>query len=314
MPDAFLITGATGLQGGSTARLLLSAGQIVYAFVRDPLSPEAKLLQALGAVLVRGSFDDPSSITSAFSLASHPVTGVFLNTYPSFTTPTFEIDTAKAFVSAALASGTVKNFVVSTVYNANIAVPDPSTYPFLAAYYRSKSGVEEVIRDAGFASYTILRPCWLNHNYLLPGASYHFPAWRSRQITVSYPTNYRQPHLDALDVGKFAAPALQGLAVYQNKEIDLVGEYLTWSDVAEKLGKAAETVVKVHYRSEKETNDLLTSGTLPTIQSQVWASKNKREEVDVKALEREFGVTVMTLDEWLVGAKEKLKIGFGVEA
>jgi uncharacterized protein YbjT (DUF2867 family) len=65
-PDRWvLVFGATGKQGGSTARHLLRRGWAVHAFVRDPLKPAALELQRLGATLVRGDLDDIDSIRRA---------------------------------------------------------------------------------------------------------------------------------------------------------------------------------------------------------------------------------------------------------
>lgn len=60
-----VVTGATGRQGGATARALLSRGWTVHALVRDPNKPEALALEEAGAVLVRGNLDDVASLDAA---------------------------------------------------------------------------------------------------------------------------------------------------------------------------------------------------------------------------------------------------------
>ena len=57
-----LVIGATGQQGGATARHLLERGRTVRALVRDPASPAAMALGRAGADLVMGDLDDPSSL------------------------------------------------------------------------------------------------------------------------------------------------------------------------------------------------------------------------------------------------------------
>lgn len=91
MAPIILVTAATGIQGGSTARSLLAKGVNVRAFVRDPSSEPALALQNLGAELVKGDFDDLPGIATAVS----GVSGVFLNTWPSFTDPDAEVRYAK---------------------------------------------------------------------------------------------------------------------------------------------------------------------------------------------------------------------------
>ncbi|MFV2085721.1 NmrA family NAD(P)-binding protein [Micromonospora sp. LOL_021] len=60
-----LVIGATGKQGGATARALLERGVAVRALVRDASSDAARALRERGAELVRGDLDDPASLLAA---------------------------------------------------------------------------------------------------------------------------------------------------------------------------------------------------------------------------------------------------------
>lgn len=60
-----LVTGATGRQGGATARALLAAEVPVRALVRDPQSKSAQEIEALGAELVRADLSDRTSLGPA---------------------------------------------------------------------------------------------------------------------------------------------------------------------------------------------------------------------------------------------------------
>jgi uncharacterized protein YbjT (DUF2867 family) len=69
-----LVTGATGAQGGSVARYLLQDGKFaVRCLTRNPGSAKALALQDAGGEIVRGDFDDFTSL----SLAMSGVYGVF---------------------------------------------------------------------------------------------------------------------------------------------------------------------------------------------------------------------------------------------
>ena len=58
-----LITGATGQQGGATARALAGKGFKLRALTRNPDSDVAKALAAAtGAELVKGDLDDEASL------------------------------------------------------------------------------------------------------------------------------------------------------------------------------------------------------------------------------------------------------------
>lgn len=53
-----LISGATGQQGGATARALAGKGFRIRALTRNPDSDAAKAIAATGAELVKGELDD----------------------------------------------------------------------------------------------------------------------------------------------------------------------------------------------------------------------------------------------------------------
>jgi uncharacterized protein YbjT (DUF2867 family) len=63
--NVILVTGATGRQGGATARELSSRGWAVHALVRDPDKPEAQALRQHGVTLVRGDLEDPAGLDAA---------------------------------------------------------------------------------------------------------------------------------------------------------------------------------------------------------------------------------------------------------
>jgi uncharacterized protein YbjT (DUF2867 family) len=60
-----LVIGATGQQGGATARALLRRGRTVRALVRDPDAPAAVALRHAGGHLVPGDLDAPGSLRAA---------------------------------------------------------------------------------------------------------------------------------------------------------------------------------------------------------------------------------------------------------
>lgn len=90
-----LVTGATGKQGGTTARRLLAGGWPVRALVRDPAAPAAVALAAAGAQLARGDFDDPASLPPALDGAA-----------AVFDVPTVTFGPAEADLEAALTGTT----------------------------------------------------------------------------------------------------------------------------------------------------------------------------------------------------------------
>jgi nucleoside-diphosphate-sugar epimerase len=120
MPKKFLITSASGSQGGSTARELLKQGYKVHDL---PVLP---------------------SVATAIEC----VDGVFLNSFPDFKDPDGEVRQAQNIVDAAKAAKAVKTVVVSTVHkaaeSAELTALKPE-YPFLKYYSARKAGVERVV-------------------------------------------------------------------------------------------------------------------------------------------------------------------------
>ncbi|KAK7039623.1 NmrA domain-containing protein [Favolaschia claudopus] len=307
----FLITSATGRQGASTARILLAQGHKVHALVRDTTSPASLDLQSLGAILFGGGFDDVASINAAIK----GVDGVFLNTFPNLQDPNGETRTAETFVAAARAAGTVKSFVVSTVFRAN-EQEDWSKlkddFPFLSLYFTSKSGVEKVIRASGF-TYTILRPGWLMHNYIGFATSFHWPDYPTKRlITVSVPREWQLDHFDAADVGQFAAAALLEPERYRGKEIDLVSEWFTFDEVAKHLSDTIGAEVKVKYRTPEETAEARKK--LPTIERQLYASGgHEKTRPDASTLAA-YGFRLTTFREFLEREKSEIRKTVGIDA
>ena len=105
-----LVTGATGSQGGATARHLLKKGFKVRAFVRDDTKPSAIELKNHGAELFKGTLDDKNSIKGALN----GVYGVF--SVQNFWEHGYdkEVHQGKNTADAAKEAG-IKHFVYSSV-------------------------------------------------------------------------------------------------------------------------------------------------------------------------------------------------------
>ncbi|PYH43922.1 putative NAD dependent epimerase/dehydratase [Aspergillus saccharolyticus JOP 1030-1] len=71
MEKQIVITGVTGVQGGSVARTYLQLpGWKVRGVTRNPASPKAQELQSRGVEIVPGDLNDPSSLEAAFQEAN----------------------------------------------------------------------------------------------------------------------------------------------------------------------------------------------------------------------------------------------------
>ena len=70
MKKTIAVLGATGIQGGSVARVLLdSQNWLVRGITRNPDGEKAKALAALGVDVVAGTLDDVESLAKAFQVS-----------------------------------------------------------------------------------------------------------------------------------------------------------------------------------------------------------------------------------------------------
>jgi uncharacterized protein YbjT (DUF2867 family) len=134
-----LVTGATGLQGGSVARHLLgSARYSVRALTRDRSSQPARVLAAAGAKLVQGDLGDSDSLTRAMD-----------GCYGAFGVTDFwehqeeEYHHGKNLADAAAAAG-IEHLVLSTL--PSVAKVDPSLD---VPHFETKARVERYARELG---------------------------------------------------------------------------------------------------------------------------------------------------------------------
>jgi uncharacterized protein YbjT (DUF2867 family) len=134
-----LVIGATGQQGGATARHLLERDRTVRALVRDPASPAANALQRAGANPVVGDLDDPSSLRTAMEGAHEVFLVLTMMAGPKISPEgvVAEERRGKAVADLARESG-IEHLVYSSLNRASACSG--------IAYYESKARIEERIR------------------------------------------------------------------------------------------------------------------------------------------------------------------------
>jgi uncharacterized protein YbjT (DUF2867 family) len=137
MPEKKIIavTGATGAQGGGLVRAILqdkSGEYLVRALTRDPQSPKAGALKALGAEVVAANLDDRDSLRDAF----HGAYGAFCVTFFwDHFSPEKENAHAKTMAGAANKAG-VHHVIWSTLEDTRRWVPasDPRMPTLMGRY------------------------------------------------------------------------------------------------------------------------------------------------------------------------------------
>ncbi|MDX3108879.1 NmrA family NAD(P)-binding protein [Nonomuraea angiospora] len=242
-PAPVLVTGATGQQGGATARALLAAGVPVRALVRDPATDRAKAVEALGAELVTGDLNDRDSVIRA----ARGARAVFSVQMPALKAGAFdfasEVTQAVNLVEGALAAG-VPQFVHTSVSGAGQHTEAPgwaegrwaSMEPVLGA----KAGAQDRVREAGFPHWTIIKPGFFMENFL-PSVAYLLPRGVEGGLATVLRPGTRLSLVAVEDIGTAAAAAIAAPERFDGVELELASDYLTMTDIAKVLSRALGT-------------------------------------------------------------------------
>lgn len=229
--DLIVITGATGQQGGATARELLAAGHRVRAMTRRPEGDAAAALRELGAEVVRGDLDDRASLEQAFAGAW----GLYSvqNTWEAGVEQ--EEVQGKLAAEVARAAG-VQHLVYASVGSAHRETGIP--------HFDNKARVEETIRSLGFPSHTIVRPVFFMENFLSP---WFRPAIDEGTLALGIKPGTKLQMIAVADIGTYGRLAFERHEALNGRALDIAGDELTPPEMADLIGKAAGRTV-THYQ------------------------------------------------------------------
>lgn len=280
-----LVTGATGKQGGATARALIADGAHVRALVRNPATGTARALAELGIELVVGDLDDATSLVPACG----GVYGVFSVQNPDF--DNLEADTEAVrglnLIRAAKAAD-VTHFIQTTATGCG-------------EYYRRsgwgerrgeinsvviKGYLEDQVREAGFSRWTVLRPAFFMENipFIL----------RGDRLVTAYDPKAPVPMISVDDIGKVAAGAFGEPDRFNGAAIELAGDLLTMPEVAATLSAAWGHTVEAPVLTPAEV--IAEGFMVPMVEAQEW-----HNEIGLPArpeIADTFGLRLTSLRQW----------------
>jgi uncharacterized protein YbjT (DUF2867 family) len=219
-----LVTGATGQQGGSLARLLFQKKHKVYALTRNAQSSSAQDLRNKGANIVKGDLDDSDSLEHAVK----DVESVFLMGTPFEDGTEGETRRGKLMADIAKENG-IEHLVYSSVANAdkNTGIP----------HFESKYKVEQHIKNLGIP-YTIIGPTFFMENLLGPELEQGQLA-----LPLSPSSILQQSALQ--NIAEFSSLVLEGREPFLGKRIDTASDEVTGEQAAEILSN--ELGYKIKY-------------------------------------------------------------------
>ncbi|WP_217167954.1 NmrA/HSCARG family protein [Streptomyces sp. AC512_CC834] len=244
-----LVTGATGRQGGATTRALLRSGIAVRALVRDPSTDRAAAVEALGAELATGDLDDLDSVTRA----AEGVRAVFSVQMPDLEGRGFEGEVAQAahLIEGARAAG-VTQFVHTSVSGAGQHTSRvQGRWAWMSPYYAAKSGIQDRVREAGFAHWTLIKPGFFMENFL-PAQGIMFPRGLERGLVSLLKPTTRLSLVAVDDIGAAAAAAVARPERFDGVELELASDHLSMTEIAAILSGHLKTAVTAPDMTEDE--------------------------------------------------------------
>jgi uncharacterized protein YbjT (DUF2867 family) len=272
--STILVTGATGRQGGTAARHLLSQGFTVKAFTRNPDKAQAHLLARKGAEIVSGNMDDRASLDKAL----RGVDGVFAVQNFWEHGAEGEIREGKLLIDAAKAAG-IGHFIYSSVASA-----DRDTG---LAHFESKRLIESYLKAAGLP-YTILRPVFFMENFdanrqeILQG-----------KLRLALPADRKLQMIASDDIGAFVALAFSDPQSFLGKTLEIAGAELSPAQAAELFSEALDREIRF---------EEIPLESLKTASPEAWKMfswfRDKGYEVDVQKLHGSYPF-LKTFVEWI---------------
>jgi uncharacterized protein YbjT (DUF2867 family) len=293
-PAPVLVTGATGKQGGATARALLAAGLPVRALVRDPGSDRAEAVEALGAELVTGDLHDRDSVIRAATGAR----AVFSVQMPAMTADGFDFEGEVAqgvnLIEGARAAG-VPQFVHTSVTGAGQHTDVPGWAEgrwAIEAALTAKTAIQDRVRTAGFPRWTLLKPGTFMENFL-PSAAFLFPRGAEGGLVSVLNPATRLSLVAVADIGAAAAAAFAAPERFDRVELELASDYLSMTQIAEVLSRVLGTRLSAPDMTAEEA---LAAGMPPMGVSHEWL--NVAGQPGRPRYATDLGIPLTGFEEW----------------
>lgn len=235
------VVGATGAQGGSLARAILSDSNsefAVRALTRDPGSDKAEELAAMGAEVVVGDIDDADALKR---LLTGAYGAYFVTFFWAHFSPEREMADAKRMAEAAKEAG-VKHVIWSTLEDTRRYVPlDDNRMPTLQGNYKvphfdAKGESDKFFTDLGVPT-TFARASFYWDNFIYFGSG---PKKGSNgKLYLTFPLDDKKmAGIAAEDIGKCAYGVFKRGDSLIGKTIGFAGEHLSGEEMAAALSKA----------------------------------------------------------------------------
>ncbi|KAI9285566.1 hypothetical protein BC943DRAFT_323606 [Umbelopsis sp. AD052] len=298
MTKTILVYAATGKIGKYLVPDLIKKNYTVRALVRSLDSPASLELEAMGTKLFKGDFDDVDAIKEA----SKGIDGVLINTIPIYGSMK-EVDQIRSIIQGAKEGG-----ATTAVYISAYLLDQRHNFPGYGPKHpmwfmnESKAQAEADLKEAGFQSWTVLRPPTFMDNYFVPRISeMQWPQLRTEHIlATTLPTTFNFALIDPLNIAEYASAAFADPEVLKSQIVELVSEAPTLDEMAAEMTRVIGKEFQAKRYTKEESDAAGVFGVLPLW----WDILQKFDHtIDLKILQS-YPIKLHTWGEYLERNKD----------
>ncbi|KAJ5199269.1 hypothetical protein N7491_000174 [Penicillium cf. griseofulvum] len=302
MSSTVFVCGATGTQGGALIDHLLKSDIKVHAITRSLNSPAAQRLQKLGISIAEGDFDNDESVKRNMTNC----TSLFLNLMPKLTDLNSSLEQARHLLKIAKELG-----IKQVIYTSGVSANNPSQNKYwepkgiISQMMLNKQAIENEIRNAGFETWTILRPGNFMTNFLFP-MNQMYPGLAAGTFTTALTSDTVLPMVDPNDIGRFAAAAILEPVRFNQQEIEIASEFMGAEEIMRALSRATGKDFKAVFMSDEEIDQQ--RGVNPFVAGQLMM-RGMSSFVDLEKV-KAWGLPLGTFDQFLIREKARVDTSY----
>lgn len=301
MTPVVFVSGATGRQGSAVARQLLEIGWAVRGITRNMDSPTAKDLKEKGAEMESGNWEDRDVLKDAMDGCTH----LFLNVIPNHAAATSEVPLAKRMLDVAKDTG-----VKHVVYSSGMAIKDFDKGKYynpnhpICRGHGWKHDIENLVQEAGFDTWTILRPGFFMCNFLEPKVNMMYPDLVPNGVLkTAFTPETRLPQVDVEDIGKFAVAAFREPEQFNEKFVPIASGKLSLDEIMQQLGDATGRSFSSAFLTDDEIEEKIATDMFVAMQLM---ARDLEDKVDIGSVEN-WGIPLTSFRDFLEREKSWAK-------
>jgi uncharacterized protein YbjT (DUF2867 family) len=228
-PKRVLVTGATGRQGGSLARILIRRGHHVRAFTRKPDGAAASELKKLGVEIAAGDLGDRASVEKA----AQGTDVAFVVATPYEQGVEAEARFGKTGLDGVHAAG-VPYVVYSSVSDADRKTAIP--------HFDSKAVIEQHLQGLGI-EHAVIAPVFFSENLMSPLVA---PGLAKGVFATAVTPDRKLQVISLPEIAEFTALAVEQPRAFRGKRINIASDEPTPTEITRVLSEVSGRKLAYH--------------------------------------------------------------------